>query len=491
MASKEPDELLYQHNFRDSLGNITRAGKRLKIYPRRPGGSYHSARRIVSLVLLLFLFAAPFIKIDGHPFLLFNILERKFVLFGLPFWPQDFHLFLLCTLALVVAIVLFTAVFGRLWCGWACPQTIFMEMLFRKIEYWIEGNASSQRRLDQSPWTARKTFKKGLKHSLFFAISFAIANIFLAYIISVEELWKIVTDPPQQHLQGLASITIFSLVFYGVFARFREQACIVVCPYGRFQSVMVNQDTIAVTYDYKRGEPRLKLKHPERAPSQNNGEFAEPLQKHGDCIDCKLCVQVCPTGIDIRNGIQMECINCTACMDACDEVMEKVERPKKLIRYSSYRDIEESASSKWWNPRIVAYAAVLLALLASSIYLFSTRASVQAVILREPGQLYNELPGAQYSNFYSVKIINKTFEPIPVEIRLDTPEAGVITFLGEIERVPAQAILEGRFYLALPSAQLRPGRNPVRFAIYADGAPIETVDSSFLAPHNLATKGRQ
>lgn len=467
----------YKESYRDHLGNVTQEGQRLKIYPQRPAGRHHSVRRVVSGVLLAILFIGPFIKVGGHPLFLLNILERKFVLFGVPFWPQDLHLFLLTMLSLVVFIVLFTAVFGRLWCGWACPQTIFMEMVFRKIEYWIEGDAAQQRRLDRASWTRAKIARKTLKHGVFFAISFLIANTFLAYIIGIEALWVIVSDPPQQHLQGLASITIFSLVFYGVFARFREQACIIVCPYGRWQSAMVNEDTIAVTYDYRRGEPRTRLKR----------EQAKAVGA-GDCIDCGQCVQVCPTGIDIRNGIQLECVNCTACIDACDAIMDKVERPRGLIRYSSYRGIEHG-KRKLLTPRVLAYAAVLILLLGAVTYLFATRAQMQAVILREPGKLHTDLADGRLANFYSVKIINKTFNKMPVEIRVVEPAVAELIHLGALEEVPSQGILAGRLLLAVPRKDLVPGRNEVRFAIYSGGQLIDAMESGFLAPHDVQKKG--
>ena len=467
----------YQESFRDHLGNVDREGRRAKIYPRRPRGRYHTARKLASFVLLAVLFAGPFVRFNGRPLLLLNLLERKFVLFGIPFWPQDFYLFLLAMLALVLFVVLFTAVFGRLWCGWACPQTVFMEMLFRKIEYLIEGDARRQRRLDQGDWTGEKIFKKAFKHGIFFAISFLIANIFLAYIIGAEELWKIISDPPREHLKGLSTLTLFSLVFYGVFARFREQVCVIVCPYGRWQSVMVNEDTIAVTYDYLRGEPRGKRRK------------GREQREAGDCVDCKLCEQVCPTSIDIRNGIQLECINCTACMDACDEVMDRIERPRGLIRYSSYRGIEEPVH-KLLTPRIMGYSTVLVVLVGIVAYLFSTRAEVQAIILREPGRLYNELADGRLANFYSVKIINKTFDELPVEIRVEQPAGGSITFLGELGAVPPQEMVEGRFYLALSPQELRPGRNEVEFSVYANDRRIDAVESGFLAPQDVRKRGQ-
>jgi cytochrome c oxidase accessory protein FixG len=470
--------LQYQENFRNHLGNVTPDGHRLKIYPTQPKGRHHSARRVVSWVLLAVLFAGPFIKINGHPLLLLNILKRQFVLFGVPFWPQDFYLFLLTMLSLLVAIVLFTSVFGRLWCGWACPQTVFLEMVFRKIEYWLEGNGTRQRRFDQAPWTTQKLVRKTLKHAIFVGISFLIANTFLAYIVGIDELQKLIKNTPLEHPAGFAAIAIFTLLFYGVFAFFREQACIVVCPYGRWQSVMVNPHTIAVTYDYKRGEPRTKSALSKKMPATPDPQ--------GDCVDCGQCIRVCPTGIDIRNGIQLECVNCTACIDACDAIMEKVARPKGLIRYSSFSAVEHPQNKKWLNPRILGYAAVLMLLLTSLVYLFSTRAPMQAIILREPGQLYNKLPDGNITNFYSVKIINKTFEQRPLEIRLAYPAQGQITLLGALDTLPPQGMLESRFYLALPATALKPGRNEVRFALYSAGEQLATVSSSFLGPFTTA-----
>lgn len=466
----------YEENFRDHLGNVTPEGERLKIHPRKPRGAYHRARVLVSWALLAILFGGPFVTINGHPLLLLNIVERKFVLFGVPFWPQDFHLFLLVVLTFVVFIVLFTAVFGRLWCGWACPQTIFLEMVFRKIEYFIEGDAVQQRRLDKAPWTPDKVARKGLKHGIYLGLSFLIANTFLAYIIGIEQLWTIITDPPSQHLTGLGSISVFSLLFYGVFARFREQACIIACPYGRWQSVMVNEDTIAVTYDHKRGEPRGKAR---RAGKDVTGL--------GDCVECRQCVQVCPTGIDIRNGIQMECVNCTACIDACDEVMDRVERPRGLIRYSSFNSIG-GGHRRLATPRTLGYAVVLIALLVLAVSLFGTRDEVQAVILREPGRLYNELPDGRLSNFYSVKIINKTFAPMPIDVRLESPVEGELTYLGTLDPVPPQGIHEGRLYVALPDNLLQPGRNAVVFSLWSGDTLIHRVESSFLAPHDVGKR---
>jgi len=267
--------------------NETRAGqpnqkkKRQRLYVKRPGGQFYNYRQWVGYGLLVFLLAAPFIKIGGNPFLMFNIVERKFSIFGNIFYPQDLHIFVFGMLIIMVCIVLFTAVFGRVWCGWTCPQTIFMELVFRRIEYWIEGDWTQQRKLDEGPNTDAKAWKKLLKHTIFLAISFIISNIFLAYIIGVDALFRIMTDPVEQHIGGFISILIFTLTFYGVFAYVREIVCTTICPYGRLQGVLLDEQSMTVAYNDKRGEPRGKLRK------------GETDGNNGDCIDCNLCVQLC------------------------------------------------------------------------------------------------------------------------------------------------------------------------------------------------------
>ena len=457
-----------QETYRDKIATVDEQGKRVWIYPKKPDGPLTRAREIVAVFLLLFLFSAPFVRINHLPLLQFDILNRKFIIFGLIFWPQDFYLFVLATISLVVFIILFTVALGRLWCGWACPQTIFMEMVFRKIEYWIEGDARRQIALAKAPWTARKLFKKSLKHSLFFALSFLIGNTFLAYIIGSDTLFRIITDPLSEHIAGFSAMLLFSTVFYGVFAFFREQVCTMVCPYGRLQGVLLDQNSIVVAYDFKRGEPRGRFRR------------QEDRRALGDCVECHQCVEVCPTGIDIRNGTQLECINCTACIDACNAVMKKLGWPKGLIRYASYLGIKEGKKLRF-SPRIAGYSVILSLLLIVTAYLLFSRADIETTVLRTPGLLYQETDDQHISNLYNIKIINKTQSEIPIEIKLKSPE-GRIKMIGGSLHVPGNQLVETSFFIELPEKNIKFSHIPVYLEIFSDNHLLEEIRTSFIGP---------
>ena len=462
-------------DFRDHLPTVEKSGKRHWIYPLKPKGRYYQARTYVSWFLLAVLFLGPFIKIGGNPLLMMNVVERKFSIAGQIFWPHDTFLFAIAMLTIAVMIVLFTAVFGRVWCGWACPQTVLMEMVFRKIEYWIEGDAGKQRALDKAPWTFDKIRKKLSKHAIFFGLSFLIGNLLLAYIIGSDELIKIVTEPPSEHATGLTFMVLFSLLFYGIFARFREQACTFICPYGRLQSVLLDNNSIIVSYDQVRGEPKgRKQRGQDHAARQQAGQ--------GDCVDCRLCVEVCPTGIDIRNGTQMECVNCTACIDACDSVMTKVGFPTGLVRYASENGIERGERLEI-TPRIVAYSVILLALMSFLVFLIASRESVQATFLRNPGTLYQELPTGEVANFYTVRVMNKSSEPLEVEVRLLAPE-GSLEVPGSPLVVSPQSSLERPAVVALPSDRVRPRENEIVVGVFSEGKKIQQFETNFVAPAN-------
>ena len=336
-------------SFRDKVATVDKKGKRVWMFPQKPEGRLYNLRKIFTAFYLLLFFGLPFLKVNDHPLFLINILERRFILFGQIFWPQDFFIFALGMIVFIVFIALFTVVFGRVFCGWACPQTIFMEMVFRRVEYLIEGNAAQQKLLDKAPWNSDKTIKRVTKWIAFWLISFIIANTFLAYIIGVDELYKMVTEPFLQHIGTFISLATFTTIFFFVYLWMREQICTVICPYGRMQGVLLDRNSMIVAYDYKRGEKRAKFhKNEERTA--------------GDCIDCEQCIKVCPTGIDIRNGTQLECINCTACIDACNRMMDAVNLPQGLIRLASENNI---AKNRPWvfSVKMKAYIFVMCVLL--------------------------------------------------------------------------------------------------------------------------------
>jgi len=465
-------------NFRDSIGTVTEEGKRSWVFPKKPVGKFYKYRTWVSYGLLLFLFSAPFIKINGNQFLLFNVLERRFNIFGFPFWPQDFHLFVISMIIGVVFIILFTVAFGRIFCGWICPQTIFMEMVFRRIEYLIEGDRGKQIRLAKQAWNAEKIKKRVLKWILFFIISFLIANIFLAYLIGSDKLINYITDGPFSHTSTLISLLIFTAVFYFIFAWFREQVCVIACPYGRLQGVLLDKKSIVVAYDYKRGEKKKG-----RAKFKKNEDRA--ASGKGDCIDCFQCVQVCPTGIDIRNGTQLECVNCTACIDACDAMMENVNLPKGLIRYASEENIAEKKKFKF-NARLKGYTAVLVILIGVLTGMLFLRNDVEATILRLPGQLYEKKENNIIRNVYTFKLVNKTTEEIEdVHFKLISHRGEIVLVRRENFQIPEQGLSEGTFFIDINQAALETDKERLKIGVYSGKKLIETTKASFLGPRSF------
>jgi cytochrome c oxidase accessory protein FixG len=468
----EIDELEAHERFRNELASVARDGRRRWIYARQPAGRFYRARTIVSVLLLAFLFAAPFVRMNGLPLVLLDVLERRFALFGLMFWPQDFYLVVLMALAVLVTLALSTAAIGRVWCGWLCPQTVFMEMVFRRIEFLIEGSASRQMRRDRGPWTADRLWRKTVKHAVFFALSFVIANLFLAYVIGSEALFAIVTAPPGEHLAGLVTITLFSAVFYAVFARFREQACVLACPYGRVMSSLIDSHTITVTYDTTRGEPRGRLTRDTPEPARAG---------RGDCVDCYQCVTVCPTGIDIRNGIQLECVNCTACADACDDVMRRLQRKPGLIRLTSH-DAVSGGSRRWLSPRVKAYAAVWLLLVLGVGTLVAARPDIDVLILRQAGTLFGTQANGEVVNLYTVQLFNRAGVSRTLEITVRSPEGATVTLLGPLARVAPHALQEGRLIVSVPRRSAPGPATPIRFEVRADGGPPQSIESSLVGP---------
>lgn len=470
--SKIPDEA-----FRDTIGTIDEAGNRKFIFPKKPSGKFYDYRKWVSYFLLIILIANPFIKINGNQFMMFNVLERRFNIFGFPFWPQDFYLFVLFMIVGVVFVILFTVIFGRIFCGWICPQTIFLEMVFRRIEYWIEGDRGAQIRLEKQEWNIEKIWKKGLKWSVFLIISFFIANVFLAYLISSDELFKMIQEGPESHSSTLISLLIFTGVFYFIFAWFREQVCIIACPYGRLQGVLLDNKSINVAYDFVRGEKQLgRSKFNKQEDRESSGK--------GDCIDCKQCVNVCPTGIDIRNGTQLECINCTACIDECDSIMDSVGLPKGLIRYASEDEIEKNSTFKF-TARMKGYSSVLFILIGVLVGLLFLRTEVEVNILRLPGQLYQH-KGDNISNIYTFKIINKTSKEInDIHFKLIGIK-GTLKVVGKQDlKVPKQGMNAGTLFIEINQNLLEHDKTKLQIEVYDGTKKIVTSRTSFLSPQNF------
>lgn len=462
------DELLQPSTFRDTVSTVTNSGKRHWIYALKPKGKFYSFRKVLAIVYVILFFSLPLIKVNDMPFFMINVVKGKFIIFSKIFWPQDFFIFAIGMITFIIFIVLFTVVFGRLFCGWACPQTIFMEFVFRQIEWLIEGSPSQQKLRNKNTSSYNYIIRKVIKHILFFVLSFAIANTFLAYIIGIDELLKIIEEPMFEHIALLTGLLIFTFLFYGVYAFVREIVCTTICPYGRLQGVMFDKDTMQISYDYKRGEPRGKFS------TKNENNF-------GDCVDCRKCVAVCPTGIDIRNGIQMECIGCTACIDACNGIMEQLELPKGLIRYASENEIAQKTKFVF-NTRMKAYTALLAFLVIFMSILVASRKTVDTYISRAKNQLYQELPNGTISNLYDAKILNKTNKEITVELRVAN-NMGTVKLVGSNKVVlKKEAVNEVTFFVEMNKTKLIKRSNVIKINVIREGKIIETINTKFLGP---------
>lgn len=459
--------------FREHLPTADAKGHRLWIYPRKPKGRFYNRRTYLSWFLLALMFAGPFIRIGGNPLLMFDVVERKFSILGQMFWPTDGFIFAVAMVIFFIMIAVFTAAFGRVWCGWLCPQTILMELVFRKIEYLIDGDYIEQKRLAKAPWTAGKIFKRVFKNGVFFALSFVIGNWLLMYVIGSDGWRKVVLDDPRNHLGGLGAMCMFSAIFFLIFARFREQACTFICPYGRFQSVLMDDNSLIVSYDHKRGEKRAHFK--KSVPFD-----VRRTQGLGHCIDCGSCVDVCPTGIDIRNGLQMECVHCTACIDACDHVMTKLNLPRGLIRYASIKGIEKNQPFKV-SGRLIGYCFVLLILGGLLSYLLLSRTDIQASMLRAPGSLYVPMQDGKIGNIYNLQIRNKTHNELPIALRAVEP-AGATVSLAGADSVGPEQIARATAIVALGPEAIHGGKCNIAIGLYSGDKLIQTLKSNFLGP---------
>lgn len=468
-------QVLDPETFRDSVGTMEQSGKRKWVFPRKPKGRYTNYRYIVSWILLAIFFTLPFIKINGNPLLMLNVLDREFYIFGQPFYPQDFFILALGAIASIIFIILFTVVYGRIFCGWICPQTIFMEMVFRKIEYAIEGDRNKQIKLNNQPWNGEKIWKKSLKWSIYLLISLIVTHFMFMYIVGYEEVLKIMQEGPFEHPTNFVVMILFTAAFYFVFAWFREQVCTLVCPYGRLQGVLIDKQTVNVYYDFKRGENRSKWR---------KGEDRRAAGK-GDCIDCHQCVVVCPTGIDIRNGQQLECVNCTACIDACDEVMVKVGLPPGLIRYATEDEIEKEIPFKFTG-RMKAYTVVLALLVGFLGFLLYNRGTMEAKFIKPAGSTFYVRNG-KINNTYNYTLLNKSNEKLAVTFKVLEPANGSINFSDAAQiTVEKDKISKGTINVSFPEKDIKLSKQNITIGVFdKNGEMIDSYKTYFEGPFKL------
>ena len=383
----------------ESLSSIHADGSKKSLHPADVRGSFTRWRRLAALLMLIVYVALPWIPVNGYPAVFLDVVERRFHFFGITFATQDLWIGFFVVTGLAFSLFYVTALFGRLWCGWTCPYTVFLENVYRRIERLIDGDATARRALDAAPWTGMKITKRVTKHALYLLVSAVIAHVALSYFVSLHGLYEMMSGPPQKHLVAFGVVLFLTAALYGSFSWFREQFCVILCPYGRLQSALTDDHSVVIGYDKKRGEPRGK------------GESA------GACVDCRRCVQVCPTGIDIRNGLQLECIGCSACVDACDEIMTKLHRPTGLVRYDSHTGLH-GGKTRYIRPRTLFYTFMLLAGVAAFFVASRSLSPMSASLVRMQGASYFVQDGV-VRNQFTIRIINKRNREGTFRITLD------------------------------------------------------------------------
>ena len=459
----------------DRLATSDQFGHRIYLYPAEVKGRFRRYRNWVHSILILVFLALPWVHIRGHQAVLLYIVQRRFAIFGITFWAHDAPMlvFLIAGAALTLGLV--TAIWGRAWCGWACPQTVFIDSLFRKIEHLVEGDHLARKLLDAGDWSFDKVVKKGLKWLFFLVATLIVAHSFIAYFVGTDELYRMVRRPPSESpLSFAVMVAITGLILFD-FGWFREQFCTLLCPYGRFQSLLMDEHSSLVTYDVKRGEPR-KGSEPAATPT-------------GDCVNCYRCVQVCPTGIDIRRGTQLECIGCTACIDACDDVMARQHKPAGLIRHESAIGLQ-GGKPKMVRARTVVYAILIILILGGLVTSLATRHAIEAAFVRATDTPYQEIRTAagtsEIINHFRVDLGNQSFNAATIDLSPAAEYAGKgveFIFAARPLHIPAGQKAVAEFFIKFPKSMLSNGRTVIKLNITNGSAVIATEELSLVGPY--------
>lgn len=449
----------------DTVTTIRADGSRLFLHPADTRGRYTRGRILAAVALIFIYVALPWIQIDGYPAMFLDVAARRFHFFGWVLAAQDMWLLFFLLTGVGFSLFFITALLGRIWCGWACPQTVFLEHVYRRVERWIEGDATKRRQLDAAPWEGEKIFKRVVKHVIFFILSAAITHLLLAYFVSIPHLWSMMRHAPGEHWGAFLFVIVATVALYFNFAWFREQLCIVICPYGRLQSALIDDHSMVIGYDKIRGEPRGKLNTPGA----------------GHCIDCNRCVNVCPTGIDIRQGLQMECVGCTACVDACDEVMEKIKRPRGLIRYDSLNGFAGKAT-RWLRPRTFVYFGLFLVGVAVSAWALKTVKPAGLAITRMQGAPYY-VDSLYVRNQYMVRLINKRNVPMKFTLSLaHGPEGAEVKGMDQTIEIGPLGEEQRPLVVQVPR-KIYTGGAPLRIRLVDDGGICDVSrETEFVGP---------
>ena len=459
------------------LSTMTKDGKRKWLYPVESRGSFYWKRLLLGWGLIAFFVLLPIVHINNRPAVLLDFINREFTFFGFTFFPTDTFLLMIFGISSLLSIVIFTALFGRVWCGWGCPQTVYLEFVYRPIERWIEGKEHVRKKRNEGPWTWDKAWRRSLRFSIYLVISLALANVFVSYFVGWDRLLDWMTSPPTQNWGFFLMMVVTTGLILFDFGYFREQMCTIACPYARFQSVLMDKDSLIVSYDPNRGEPRAR-----RSKKKIQQELAGEIEAQGDCIDCYACVRTCPTGIDIRDGLQMECVACTQCIDACDHIMDKIGKPRGLVRYTSERALDHQ-KTRPIRPRTVVYGVLFAALVSIFTIAFTTRGSYDINVGRNVGEPFSVLQDGRITNRLRFRVRNLTNAASSFTIQAAEPANTEIRIIG-VSPIPLESHEMKRVeaWVIIPQEAFSDDEAEGVFTLTFDDGTSETVTFPLLGP---------